>query len=58
MGCGGDCFDNAVAESFFATLTKELIPGGAAPGSLRLHRGQLQRDPPARHSRNALADTV
>ena len=23
----GDCFDNAVAESFFATLKKELIYG-------------------------------
>jgi hypothetical protein len=25
MGSKGDCFDNAVAESFFATLQKELI---------------------------------
>ena len=25
MGSRGDCFDNAVAESFFATLNKELI---------------------------------
>ena len=25
MGSTGDCFDNAVAESFFATLKKELI---------------------------------
>ena len=25
MGSSGDCFDNAVAESFFATLKKELI---------------------------------
>jgi putative transposase len=25
MGSKGDCFDNAVAESFFATLKKELI---------------------------------
>ncbi|MEY2535219.1 MAG: putative transposase [bacterium] len=25
MGSRGDCFDNAVAESFFATLKKELI---------------------------------
>ena len=24
MGSRGDCFDNAVAESFFATLKKEL----------------------------------
>src|SRR4029078_7726138 len=25
MGSKGDCFDNAVAESFFATLKKELV---------------------------------
>jgi putative transposase len=25
MGSKGDCFDNAAAESFFATLKKELI---------------------------------
>jgi putative transposase len=25
MGSRGDCFDNAVAETFFATLTKELL---------------------------------
>jgi transposase InsO family protein len=25
MGSVGDCFDNAVAESFFATLKKELV---------------------------------
>ena len=25
MGSRGDCFDNAVAESFFSTLKKELI---------------------------------
>jgi transposase InsO family protein len=25
MGSRGDCWDNAVAESFFATLKKELI---------------------------------
>ena len=25
MGSRGDCFDNAVAESFFATLKKKLI---------------------------------
>jgi transposase InsO family protein len=25
MGSRGDCFDNAVAETFFATLKKELI---------------------------------
>jgi putative transposase len=25
MGSKGDCYDNAVAESFFATLKKELV---------------------------------
>lgn len=25
MGSRGECYDNAVAESFFATLKKELI---------------------------------
>jgi transposase InsO family protein len=25
MGSKGDCYDNAVAESFFATIKKELI---------------------------------
>lgn len=25
MGSRGDCFDNAVAESFFATIKKELV---------------------------------
>ncbi len=29
MGSKGDCFDNAVAESFFATLKKELVYRGA-----------------------------
>ena len=31
MGSRGDCFDNAVAESFFATLKKELINRRAWP---------------------------
>ena len=31
MGSRGDCFDNAVAESFFATLKKELIQRRAWP---------------------------
>jgi putative transposase len=25
MGSKGDCYDNAVAESFFATIKKELV---------------------------------
>ena len=37
MGSKGDCFDNAVAESFFATLKKELINRRSWPskGELR-----------------------
>jgi len=37
MGSRGDCFDNAVAESFFATLKKELIHRQSWPtkGELR-----------------------
>src|SRR3712207_16619 len=31
MGSKRDCFDNAVAESFFATLKKELIHGRSWP---------------------------
>jgi len=36
MGSKGDCFDNAVAESFFATLKKELIHGRAWPSKAEL----------------------
>jgi transposase InsO family protein len=37
MGSRGDCFDNAVAESFFATLKKEkLIHGRAWPSKPEL----------------------
>ncbi len=37
MGSRGDCWDNAVAESFFATLKKELIHRRSWPtkGELR-----------------------
>jgi putative transposase len=44
----GDCFDNAVAESFFATLKKELVHRRSWPTRreltserLRVHRGLL-----------------
>ena len=39
MGSKGDCFDNAVAESFFATLKKELINRRSWPtkAELRTH---------------------
>jgi transposase InsO family protein len=36
MGSKGDCFDNAVAESFFATLKKELIHRRAWPTKVEL----------------------
>jgi len=36
MGSKGDCFDNAVAESFFATLKKELIHRRAWPSKAEL----------------------
>jgi hypothetical protein len=32
----GDCYDNAVAESFFATLKKELIHGRSWPSKAEL----------------------
>ena len=53
MGRRGDAFDNAVAESFFATLETELIDRhsfrrrDAGPARrLQLHRGLLQPTPP------------
>jgi transposase InsO family protein len=36
MGSRGDCFDNAVAESFFVTLKKELIRGRSWPSKAEL----------------------
>jgi putative transposase len=36
MGSKGDCFDNAVAESFFATLKKELIHSRSWPSKPEL----------------------
>ncbi len=38
MGSRGDCFDNAVAESFFATLKKELIHRRSWPDREQLRR--------------------
>jgi putative transposase len=40
MGSKGDCYDNAVAESFFATLKKELIHRRAWPTKAEL-RGEV-----------------
>ena len=36
MNSRGDCFDNAVAENFFATLKKELIHGRSWPTKAEL----------------------
>ena len=36
MGSKGDCFDNAVAESFFATLKKELVHRSSWPARQEL----------------------
>jgi putative transposase len=36
MGSRGDCYDNAVAESFFATLKKELVHGRSWPSKADL----------------------
>ena len=54
MGSVGDCYDNAMCESFFATLECELLdrvtlrtPAEARHGGLRLHRGLVQPDAPA-----------
>lgn len=38
MGSRGDCYDNAVAESFFATLKKELIHRHSWPDREQLRR--------------------
>lgn len=49
MGSVGDAYDNALCESFFATLECELLDppalqdaGGGPDGGLRLHRRLLQ----------------
>ena len=36
MGCRGDAYDNAVAETFFATLKKELVNRRSWPSRLEL----------------------
>ena len=58
MGSKGDAYDNAVAESFFATLKKELVHRQPWPsrrdlvlGRLRVHRGVLQPPETTLHSR-------
>jgi hypothetical protein len=41
MGAIGSCFDNAVAETLFATLTKELLPHNTPKGE-RATRAELR----------------
>ena len=54
VGSKGQCWDNAVAESFFATIKTELLDRQAwanqsqgAQGNLRVHRGLVQHLPQA-----------
>jgi putative transposase len=42
MGSRGDCFDNAVAESFFATLKKELIRRQSWPTRAELRQAVFE----------------
>ncbi len=58
VGLAGECWDNAVAESFFATIKRELIDtrawptrAGLRPRHLRLHRGLVQHPPAAQLAR-------
>jgi putative transposase len=65
MGSVADCFDNAMAESFFATLECELIDRSvfenrsqARMAIFRLHRGLLQHLAPALLDRQPLPGRV
>jgi transposase InsO family protein len=49
MSRKGDCYDNAMAESFFATLKRELLPGEG---------GQRKRRPGRRCSNGSLSTTI
>ncbi|MDP9359770.1 MAG: hypothetical protein M3R02_31700, partial [Chloroflexota bacterium] len=58
MGSRGDCFDNALAESFFATrecagLARQRFPtrNAARLALFDVHRGVLQHAPPAFRAR-------
>lgn len=42
LGTKGDCFDNAVAESFFATLKRELVDRRPWPTRARLRRALFE----------------
>ena len=65
MGSVGDCYDNAMAESFFATLETELIdrsdwanPDRGEGCGVRVHRGLLQPDPPPQQPRQPQSRAV
>jgi transposase InsO family protein len=66
MGSRGDCYDNAVAESFSATLKKELIHGRSWPSrrpSSELRSSSTSRSSstaaaPGTHARLSLARAV
>ena len=65
MGSVGDCYDNAMAESFFATLETELIdrsrlgePRRGEGRGVRVHRGLLQPDPPPQQPRQPQSRAV
>ena len=58
VGRKGECWDNAVAESFFATIKRELIDtrpwptcAGLPPGRVRVDRGLVQHAPPPLRAR-------
>ena len=61
MGSVGDAYDNAMCESFFATLECELIErrslpesGGGQDGGVRLHRGLVQSTQASLVTRSAI----
>ena len=62
MGTVGDAYDNAMCESFFATLECELLgacdESRGAHGHLRVHRGLVQPDTAPFRTRSPLADRV
>ncbi len=65
MGSRGDAYDNAVAESFFATLKKELVHRQSWPTQartqlrrLRVHRSVLQPPATTLHARHALTNRL
>jgi putative transposase len=65
MGSVGDCFDNAMCESFFATLGMRAAgapplqdPSRRADGGVRVHRGLVQPASASLRPRLSLADQL